>query len=183
MTLAPLVPDGDSDLASWQAGTQDFYLTAATDEVRKYCGWHIAPSLTVTDQRHRIGSKGYVMLRSTYVTGVDSVTLDGQTLVADTDYFWDEPKPWIRLRPGLYPRVPFVLTTFEHGYAECPSDVKAVIFEVMTTAMELPASNASRVQTMQYSFQLNPDIGIALSDNQKRRLGNYKVQNFGAPQP
>lgn len=177
MTLAPLVPDDDTDLTDWQAGTQSFYLNAATAEVRKFCGWHVAPNLTVT-QRCSLRAQGYVMLKSTYVTAVDSVVIDGGTLTADTDYFWDPPKPWI-IRTPAHTHDKFATVTFEHGYEECPPDVKAVVFEVMATAMELPASNASQVQTMQYSFHLNPNIGVALSDSQKDRLSTYRLTSFG----
>jgi hypothetical protein len=179
MPIAPLVADDDSDLAGWQSGDQSVYLRMVMAEIRKYCGWHIAPSVVVTDKRCWLGARGLIMLPSTYVTAVDQVTIDGQVMVADQDYFWDEPKPWIHRRQLSWPRDRFALIDFEHGHNECPLDVKAVIFEVLATAMELPASNASRVQTMQYSFTLNPDIGVALSDTQKNRLGRYRVLKFG----
>jgi hypothetical protein len=179
MPIAPLVADTDPDLASWQAGTQDFFLKAASYEVRKFCGWHIAPNVPETGKRCWFGSKGLIMLPSTHVTSVDQVTIDGNVMVADQDYFWDEPKPWITRKLQFWPHDQFALINFSHGYDDCPPDAKAVIFEVMATAMELPASNAKRLQTMQYNFDLNPDIGVALSDKQKVRLGKYRILKFG----
>jgi hypothetical protein len=179
MPLAPLVVSNDEDLASWQAGSQAFFLEAASYEVRKFCGWHISPTIPVTSLRCWFGSEGLIMLPSTHVTSVSEVSIDGQVMTADEDYFWDAPKPWIQRKRRFWPHDRFALISFAHGYDDCPPDVKAVIFEVMATAMELPASNASRVQTMQYSFELNPDIGIALSETQKARLGKYRVLKFG----
>lgn len=175
----PLVTSSDTDLDGWQSGDQDTFLAMVCAEVQKYCGWHIAPSIPVTGQRCWFGSDDLIMLPSTYVTSVDQVTVDGQVLVADTDYFWDSPKPWIKRKQMWWPHDHFAIVNFTHGYTETPQDVKAVVFEVMATAMELPASNADRVQSMQYSFELRPDTGIALSDRQKHRLGHYRIPKFG----
>ena len=181
----PLVGPADPDIAAWQSGDQDTFLAMACAEVQKFCGWHIAPSYTFTDKQCWIGARGLTMLGSAYVTAVSSVTMSGQTLVSGTDYDWQEPKGWLRLHPQSVPAQPYnttapnVLVTFNSGYNECPPDVKAVIFEVMSTAMELPASNASEVMTMQYRFNLRPDMGVALSPQQKVRLGRYVVRNFG----
>lgn len=176
---APLVASDDPDIALWQSGDQATFLNMVCAEVRKFVGWHIAPSVSVTAQRCWFGSKGLVMLPSKYVTSVDQVTVDGTVQVADTDYFWDSPRPWIRRQCNTWPHDRFALVNFTHGYATTPEDVKAVVFEVLATALELPASNASEVMTMQYRFNLNPDIGVALSDKQKARLGNYKITSFG----
>ena len=48
MPIAPLVASGDTDLAGWLEGSQATFLEMACVEVRKFCGWHIAPSVTVT---------------------------------------------------------------------------------------------------------------------------------------
>ncbi len=175
----PLISPGDPDIESWQEGDQDFYLAAASAEVQKYVGWHIAPSIALTGQRRWFGGDGYVPLRSTYVTSVDLVTIDGVMMVADQDYFWDAPAGYIRRCESRWSHDRFAMVNFTHGYASCPQDVKTVIFEVASTATELPASNANRVQTMQYTFELNKDIGVALSETQKVRLGRYRVPTFG----
>lgn len=179
MPIAPLVAENDTDLAAWLAGTQSFYLEAASYEVRKFCGWHVAPSVPVANLRCWFGERGLIMLPSTHVTAVSQVTIDGTVQQADCDYFWDSPEPWLRHHLRCWPRHHFALVSFTHGFESTPPDVKAVIFEVMATAMELPASNAARVQTMQYNFELNPDIGVALSDKQKARLTPYKITKFG----
>lgn len=178
-TTPPLLTSGDPDLDGWQSSDPDTYLAMASREVRKYCGWHISPSVTETNVRRWFGERELVMLKSTHVTALSSVTVDGQLLVADTDYWWDEPEGWLRRKPA-FSHDKFAVVTFDHGHTTVPEDVKAVVFEVMATAMELPASNADRVQTMQYSFELRKDTGIALSPEQKVRLGHYKITKFGA---
>lgn len=181
---APLIATDDTDLTQWRAADQDTFLAMVCAEVRAFCGWHIAPSLEVTNRVCWFGDKGLVTLKSTYVTDVASVVVEGQTLTAGSDYTWEEPKGWLRLHPTTWafppPRQePSACVTFTHGYTDTPQDVKAVIFEVLATALELPASNATEVVTMQYRFNLKSSIGVSLSDDQKDRLGRYRLRSFG----
>lgn len=189
MTIAPLVASGDSDLAAWQAGSQNVFLEMACAEVRRFCGWHIAPAVAVVSKVCWIGARGMVVLNSTHVSSVDEVVLgyqNPQVLELWRDYNWDQPKPWLRLHPHTSPfpycgshMDPHVRVSYTHGFDECPIDVKAVIAEVMSTAMELPASNANQLTTMQYNFHLNSNIGVALSEEQKNRLSGYVMRKFG----
>lgn len=186
---APLIAADDADLDGWKAGDQATFLDMVCHEVRKYCGWHIAPSVSVTGKRCWFGADHKIMLGSRYVTSIQQVTVDDITLVADQDYFWDEPQGWIRRRPHFWPHNHWALVDFTHGYDEPPSDLKAIIFEVMATAMELPASNATTLQTMQYNITLNSSpngdggtavmAGVSLSRSQKERLGQYRLYKFG----
>ena len=182
----PLVSNADQDLALWQAGDQATFLNMVCAEVRKYCGWHIAPSVLVSNKVFWFGERGLIMLGSTHVTDVGQVSIEGQVLTAGVDYLWQEPKGWLRLNPrslavpSTQPWIePSATVTFTHGYDETPLDVKAVIFEIVATAMELPASNATEFTTTQYAMKLNSDIGVMLSKDQKERLNGYKVNKFG----
>lgn len=180
MTL-PLVAEGDADLVGWQGGDQSTFLEMACAEVRRFCGWHIAPAENIAGKVARIGAGGLVMLGSTHVTTINSVTVGGQTLTAPVDYTWEQPKGWLRVhahslpRPGLH----HACVSFVSGFAETPQPVKAVIFEMLATSMELPASNADDVETVQYKFKLKSSVGVALSDQQKERLGPYRLRSFG----
>jgi hypothetical protein len=109
------------------------------------------------------------------------VTIDEVEWVADADYFWDANQPWITLRPLVWPKWPYALVDFTHGYDTCPSDLEVVIYEMAARAMELPASNATQFSTMDYSMSLNRSIGISLTDDQKNRISRYKLINFGRP--
>jgi hypothetical protein len=182
--MSALVSNSDEDLADWQAGQQSVFLEMVCAEVRAFCGWHIAPSLEVVGKVCYFGDRGLVTLGSTYVTDISSVVVEGNTLTAGCDYSWQEPKGWLRLHPSSWAfpaphREPKAIVSFTHGYVETPQDVKAVIFEVLATAMELPASNATEVVTTQYRFNLKPNVGITLSDDQKDRLGRYRLRSFG----
>jgi len=198
---APLVSSNDGDWQLWQSGDPSTFLSMACAEVQKFCGWHVAPSVTFTDRRCWVMQGNLVMLQSTYVTAISSVVVGGgdtgfaaQTLVADTDYAWDPPKGWLRLYPtalnipnsgiyspaGTYSQEPlYASITYDSGYPETPMDVKAVIFELVATATELPASNATEVMTEHYRYNLKPTVGISLSEDQKYRLGHYKIRKFG----
>ena len=176
----PLVTATDTDFTNWTAGSTATYVSMACAEVVRYCGWHIAPSLSVTGWRGWFGGRNMIMLPSTYVTAVSAVTIDGNAQVADTDYYWDSPNPWIRRRPLSWSNDGFALVDFTHGYAETPIDVKAVIAELVTTAQEMPASNATEFTTMQYTVKLRPDIGMVLTPQQKMRLGQYRIPRFSS---
>ena len=175
----PLVDPDDSDFTDLAAGDTSVLTAMANAEVQKYCGWHIAPSLTVTSRRCWFGNRNLIMLPSAHVTAIDSITIDGTTLVADTDYYWDAPNGWLRRRPQTWPHDKFAMVSFTHGYATTPADVKAIVFELVSTAAELPASNASEFQTMQYNIKLRPEVGMELSPGQKHRLGRYRLPRFG----
>lgn len=188
MPIAPLVSSDDSDLASWQAGDQDSFLAKVCESVRVFCGWHIAPSVSVSSRRYWVKEGGLVMLPSTHVTCVEQVAVGYETrhvLTPFQDYSWEEPKGWLRVHAhnlpgGFYSwHEPHVFVSYTHGHAETPEDVRAVIYEVLATALELPASNASEVMTEHYRFNLKSTVGVSLSDDQKNRLGKYRVRRFG----
>jgi hypothetical protein len=177
--IPPLVASDDTDLTNWQAGDQDTFLAMVNKLVTTFCGWHIAPQIPVLNRRCRFGERGYIMLPSKHVTEVSSVVVDGETLVADCDYFWEPPQPWLQHRSDFWPEHRWACVSFTSGFEDCPLDVKAVIFEVVATALELPASNATEIATMQYRANIKESVGVSLSDDQKNRLMPYKIQKFG----
>ena len=96
----PFSTSSDPDWALWQGNDQSFFLNKATDAIRRYCGWHLWPVVPVYSFRAWFGAEGLVTLPSTHVTGVSSVTVGTLTdqptsLVADEDYYWDAPRPWL----------------------------------------------------------------------------------------
>ncbi|MFD7247780.1 hypothetical protein ACFV6Y_38265 [Streptomyces massasporeus] len=162
--------------AKFEAGDPEFFVTAAEAEVRKHCGWHIAPSLTVTDGRYRVGERGLVMLPSLHITEVASVTVDGRVLDED-EYDW-EPCGFITRRLPSWPIDPYVRVTFTHGYAECPADVAAVVFELASKAIELPASPARDVTAGPFRLTLGTSLGVSLSRDQQNRLASYRIHGI-----
>ena len=180
----PFSNASDPDWALWQTSDQSFFLNKATDAIRRYCGWHVWPVVSVMGFRAWFGAEGLAMLPSTYVTGISSVTVgsltdEPQALVADQDYFWDAPQPWFSLAPNSWQPDDFALVNFSHGFATLPTDIKVVCFEVASRAMEVTASNVTHLQTTQYTVELNPEIGVTLTKEERERLSSYRRTNFG----
>ena len=180
----PFSTSSDPDWALWQGNDQSFFLNKATDAIRRYCGWHLWPVVPVYGFRAWFGAEGLVMLPSTHVTGVSSVTVGTLTdsptsLVADEDYYWDAPRPWLELAPSSWSADDFAIVNFTHGYDTLPTDLKVVCFEVASRAMEVSASNVTHLQTTQYTVDLNIEIGVTLTKEERERLSSYRLMNFG----
>ena len=183
----PFSSASDPDWSLWQNNDQNFFLNKASDAIRRYCGWHVWPAVPVYGFRAWFGAEGLVMLPSTYVTGISSVTVgtltsQPQTLVADQDYYWDHPHPWFNLatpRQTCWGDDDFAIVNFTHGYSTLPTDIKVVCFEVASRAMEVSASNVTHLQTTQYTVELNKEIGVTLTAEERSRLSSYRRTNFG----
>jgi hypothetical protein len=173
--VADLVPSDDPDLFDFGADIGEFFLKAAGEVVRDYCGWHIAPPQTDT-ATVPIGSYGYLVLPSTHITAVASVTVDDQVL-GEGDYLWD-PRGWIELcRRWCHDEKATV--SFTHGYDTCPLAVKSVVLEVANTATQTPGGNASEVASPGYRILFEADSqGTVLLPSHRDRLAKYKVGRF-----
>lgn len=194
----PLVSADDDDWTAFKAAAPEYFLGAAGAEVRRYVGWHLAPSVTVTVSVE-IGSQGIIMLPSRYVTAVSEVVIatgqdDGETTglrLDPADYSW-HTGGWIVRRGGgpylggfYYGPTPYYVpamnhgraqVTFTHGYTELPDDVKAVVFELAQSAADLPSGNVSSIAGPNgYQVDLSQDAGLSLNKDQKNRLANYRI--------
>lgn len=118
----------------------------ATEVVRAYCGWHIAPSRQETLTLDGPGGN-VLVLPSLHVTDLASVTEDGTTLDPATDYTWSAKgivqRQWpVSTWPHAtwsYPwdstyALPWWTTTLRglaveltHGYEDWPLDLAGVI--------------------------------------------------------
>ena len=174
MALPQLVDQNKLEL--FEEGDPEFFITTAEAAVRKYCGWHIATSLTVTEGRYRAGERGLIMLPSLYVTAVDAVTVDGRELHED-EYDW-EACGFITRRLPSWPSDPYVRVTFTHGYEECPADVAAVVFELASKAMEMPTSPAKDVTAGPFRLVMGAAVGMTLDKAQQDRLASYRIQGI-----
>jgi hypothetical protein len=127
VTEQPLLVE--SDLEEYRAGDVDLNLAAATEAVRGYCRWHIAPERTETLTLRAVD--GRIVLPTLYATAV-SVEIDGTTL---------EPADY-ELEPG-YLRLTYwasadpVTVTLTHGYDMFPADVKRVILSMADTGTSI----------------------------------------------
>lgn len=195
--LEPLVTSEDEDWDSFQSKDPDWYLRVAGQEIRKYCGWHVWPSVTQT-AACRVKSHGIIQLPSMMVTDVFSVVLqrNGQMdQVLDAgQYDWFsygviEPRGWSQWRSQEYgayygpdnwsylPVYEFGLASvvFQSGYAVVPEDVKQVAFELATTDMEVNGGNVKEVQTPGFRLQPSQPFGANLNPLQEKRLAKYRL--------
>ncbi len=191
-----LVSPDDPDWASFQAQDADWFLKAASDELRRWCGWHLNPVVTSTYTQLRVGERGIVMLPSRYVTDVSEVKVQrgvGETpeLVDPNSYTW-YPAGWIEpinanqwansgyyygYGPAYTPvyQAGTVDVTFTHGWDVLPNDIKEVVMELAAQgAQHAAASNVDEVASPGFKLRLR-EGGMAMSPSQKSRLASYKI--------
>jgi hypothetical protein len=181
------------DLAAFQASDPNWFLNAAGETIRNFCQWHIFPNIPVT-QTVPVQPDGTIMLPSLYVTGVESVSINGLPL-DPTSYQWQQagyihhcqqqffPWPlWPLQSDAPFHEYPSALSqyadvTYTHGYPQIPAQVAAVGMELANRAMELPSGVASRISSGPYAIDLVA-LGIVLTDDQRRRLGPFTLVRF-----
>ena len=191
--MEPLVTTTDPDWIAYQEGDDSYLLRAAGESIRRWCGWHITPSLTATVPKLHVGSAGIIMLPSLYVTDVSEVVVNGETFQPDS-YIWHE-EGYIQVpvtaswschdygyRPGGYlPTVNFggpVEVTMTHGYDDLPVEIKQVAFEMAGAAAELPPGNISQIQTPGFMLKMGGSGGyggLSMTASQCDRLSVFKL--------
>jgi hypothetical protein len=201
--MQDLIDINDPDWASFQSGDPEWFLGVAGDAVRRYCGWHIYPNLQLTQANLEIGSKGLIELPATYVTAVESLTVQSQNpdlddlLVDPQQYTWYEngmiePIGWHFWSSfgGYYygpdnwsflPMYQYGLATavFNAGYDDCPREVKAVAFELAGSTIETPYGNVKDIQAPPgFRLQLAQAYGATLNADQKCRLANFRIGGY-----
>lgn len=178
-------PD-DEDWVEYQQSTPEYYLRVASEAIRTYLGWHLAPSITET-LTLPVKQKGLIMLPSRFVTAVESVTIADEVLDPSSDFIWDSGG-WINTGSYYFydtPRWPNVATSwqlkeavveFTHGYPEVPLPVKQVAFELVKSTMTTPVSNVSQMATPAgYRISLSSPAGFNLNEGQQRLLAPYRL--------
>ena len=170
-------------LQKFASGDQVFFLGAAVDMIRHFCGWHIAPSLAVVDARIRVGQQGLISLPTLQLTSVDSLVVDGRALVEHDDYEWDDTGIITLARP-FDPCVAWdwpdrwATVGYTHGYPETPRDVAAIGYELVQQARSKPGGNAKDMGAGPYRVTLLK-LGVGLDDDQKSRLWESGVVRAG----
>ena len=182
-----------ADLAAFQGSDPNWFLTAAGETIRNFCQWHIYPNIPVT-QTVPIQPDGTIMLPSLHVTDVASVSINGLEL-DPTSYQWHQAGYIHHFRQEFFPwplwplqsdrpfrEYPSPLSqyadvTYTHGFEAIPAVVAAVGMELANRAMELPSGVAKQITSGPYSIGLG-ELGIVLSDDQRRRLGPFTLVRF-----
>lgn len=155
-----------------------YFLSAAGETIREYCGWHIYPVMSFTDVPCEIGRAGIVMLESLNVMSVENVSLQGTALAVE-DYEV-HPSGWLQISRScgsirgysgsLQNR--WLLVDFTHGLPDLPKVVAEVAYELTARTLEKPAGVAKSMSAGPNAFTFN-EFGAVLSDDQKNRLAPY----------
>ena len=146
-------------------------LDAVIQDIRDYCGWHIAPSLTETLTLDGPGRRT-LLLPSLYVTAVDEVTVDG-TAVPATEFEWSD-RGMLRRRCGIWPdRWRGITVTLTHGYPAAPAGVLGVIADVVSDALAVTLGGGQAEKVGPFEFGAAP--GTAFRAHQLAVLNRYRA--------
>ena len=134
------------------------------------------------------------MLPSLHVTDVQNITINGLQ-IDPTSYQWHRAgyihrftQPFFEwplwplqsdqpFREYPNPLAKYADVTYTHGHEQIPAQVAAVGMELANRAMELPSGVAKQISSGPYSIGLG-ELGIVLSDDQRRRLGPFTLVRF-----
>ncbi|QOP64837.1 head-to-tail adaptor [Microbacterium phage Avocadoman] len=133
-------------------GRSQLILNGASEAIRRYAGWNIAPAedMTVTLD----GGGKVLYLPSLKVNSLDAVTIDGVAWVSGADYEWSRRTGNVRRRDGSFFPDSWggIEVTFNSGYAETPADLKSVVLQVSSIALSSP-TGATREQAGQVAME------------------------------
>ncbi|QOP64244.1 head-to-tail adaptor [Microbacterium phage Quenya] len=151
-------------------------LDGATEAIRRYCGWNIAPAEDVTATLDGGGSVLY--LPSLKVNSVASVLVDGAPV---TDFEWSRRTGNLRRRGGgHFPETwGGVVVAFNSGYAAVPADLKEVVLQVSAIALSSP-TGATREQAGQVAMSwatTAPGVsgGLSLLERDLAVVNSYRL--------
>lgn len=170
---------GDTRLAS--------EVKAASQAVRNYCGWHIAPSVECTMAEHllygngrikRVGRDLLIQLPARYVSAVSSVTIDGvefSGLAFDADgivHVFDVP---------AMSRKSVIIAEYTAGIPGEMSEaikelVSSRINHALSTSVGVTSETAGGMSVTYSAGWANSARASALPDDSKEALSPYKVQ-------
>jgi hypothetical protein len=171
----------DPDLAAYRELSPDYFLRVASDYIRTYLGWHLAPNIDQTSIVE-VGGRGIAMLPSRYVTDLYKVSFVSTSNVVSEEpvdpgaYYWDA-LGYIQFNSYRHPLIGQRLQVeFQHGYDAVPLDVKSVAYELVSTSQEAPAGNVKGMSTPGgYRLELSQPYGFNFNADQTRRLSAYKL--------
>ena len=156
-----------------------WWVRAAQGAVRRYCGWHVAPSIAETLRLDGYGGR-VLTLPSKHVTAIASVTVGEEDWLDRCD--WSEAGT-VLLRSGRWPDAPGAISVgLTHGWAsdEVP-EVAALILTIGKRARSQPGLIASQsVNGASVSYQTGggAPLSVPLLSIEKEMLDPYRL-NWG----
>lgn len=172
MPASDIVSSGVTLDAQW-------WIRAAQSAVRRFCGWHVAPSVSEVLRVDSYGGR-VLHLPSKHVTAIESVSVDGEDLAGQFD--WSEAGTVV-LRSGSWPDRPgAVQVSLTHGWDvdEAP-EVAALILAVGKRARTQPgviASQSVNGASVAYQTAGGAPLSVPLLEIEKSMLATYRL-NWG----
>ena len=153
-----MIPDllSTSGLEAYRSGDESLFLQAAGQEIRDFCGWHIAPSITVADEPHDI-RRGLIVLHTLHLMDVASIGMDGHQLAAD-EYAWGSGGGIDVHTVGYWPAA---LVTYTHGHQAVPDNVATIGYELAQRAMDTVGGNTKDFGAGPYRVSLR-SLGVLI---------------------
>lgn len=158
-------------LQKFATADQTFFLQAAGQLIRDFCGWHVAPSVAVVDERAELGHDGIITLPSMHVTSIDALSVGEHALTSPEDYTWDATGTIELHRRHAWPRWRHRAATvsYTHGFGCLPPNVAAIGYELTLQALSRPGANAKDIGAGPYRVTLLK-LGVSLDADQRARL-------------
>lgn len=146
---------------------------AATQAIRDYCGWHVAPVITDTLTLDGTGTDT-VLLPSRRVEAIETVKVEGTELEADA-FEWSADG-LLRRRDRCWPdRYRALEVTLRHGFADMSALADVVASIVARVKIDPTGALANqRAGTQAVSFTAGA-TGGGLMRSEKERLDPYRL--------
>lgn len=146
---------------------------SATQAIRDYCGWHVAPVIEATLTLDGTGTDT-VLLPSRRVVEVDSVTVNGTQLGVD-DYEWSTDG-LLRRRGRPWPdRYRAITVELKHGFESMAVLADIVASITARVRMDPTGALANQRAGTQYVGFTPGSAGGGLMQSEKARLAPYKL--------
>lgn len=150
---------------------------AAIGEIRGYCGWHIAPSVTETVTLDGSAS-GVILLPTLRLTAAPTVvSVDGTTVEAE-NLQWSE-RGVVRFLRHATTKLRGVVMTITHGYTDFPPELLAVARDMALQDGRIGASGmTSGPHQIQFGVTgAGVQAGaVGTSDLQRRVIDRYRIK-------
>ncbi|MFC5930928.1 hypothetical protein [Cryobacterium melibiosiphilum] len=155
---------------------RQFWLDAANQTVRSYCGWHISPVIVQEFEMDGDGSKT-LMLPTMKLGQVIACTSDGVDVLS---LIRKSNKGMLELSRGRWScELGGIVLTVSHGYEIVPADVAGIIAGLASRAGSSPAGIVSQTvgpASVRYGTVGGVAAGIPLLQSEKDSLDPYRVR-------
>lgn len=149
---------------------------AASQAIRNYCGWHVAPSLTCT--AHPAGGAVVTKLPAGYVASITSISENGTTLESGA-YEWRKDGLLKRAFPNVWTdKWDGIEVVYSAGYsADAVPDLAEAVCAIASGVLSVsPGVTSESADGVAVSYSASASsIAASLTSQQKSALEPYKV--------